>query len=78
MWVLLEAAVILDWGEFLYEMPVLPHAVYILLYLAAGVLSAGIILREMMSGGDGSGGSASLKEQGFCGNSQRPGRRMID
>lgn len=78
VWVLLEAAVILDWGEFLYEMPVLPHAVYILLYLAAGVLSAGIILREMMSGGDGSGGSASLKEQGFCGNSQRPGRRMID
>lgn len=52
VWVLLEAAVILDWGEFLYEMPVLPHTVYVLLYLAAGVLSVGILLKEMMSGGD--------------------------
>lgn len=43
VWVLLEAAVILDWGEFLYEMPVLPHAVYILLYLAAGIWAAGNI-----------------------------------
>ena len=46
VWVLLETAVILDWGEFLYELPVLPHAAYILLYLAAGVISVGIILRR--------------------------------
>lgn len=37
VWVLLEAAVILDWGEFLYELPVLPHTAYILLYLTAGI-----------------------------------------
>lgn len=46
VWVLLEMAAILDWGEFLYELPVLPHAVYISLYLAAGVLSVGTILRR--------------------------------
>lgn len=46
VWVLLEVAVILDWGEFLYEFPVLPHTVYILLYLVAGALSVGIILRK--------------------------------
>lgn len=46
VWVLLEAAAILDWGEFLYELPVLPHTVYILLYLMAGILSVGIILRK--------------------------------
>lgn len=34
---LLEVAVILDWGEFLYEYPVLPHAVYTALYLTAGI-----------------------------------------
>lgn len=61
VWVLLEAAVILDWGEFLYEMPVLPHAVYILLYLAAGILSAGIFLKEMMSGG-----AASRRKRELC------------
>lgn len=43
VWVLLEMAVILDWGEFLYELPVLPHAVYILLYLAAGIWAVVII-----------------------------------
>lgn len=34
---LLELAVILDWGEFLYEFPVLPHMVYTVLYLAGGI-----------------------------------------
>lgn len=37
VWVLLEMAVILDWGEFLYELPVLPHAAYRALYIAAGI-----------------------------------------
>lgn len=60
VWVLLEAAAILDWGEFLYELPVLPHIVYILLYLEAGAVSAGIILKEMMSCG-----AASLRKRGF-------------
>ncbi len=45
VWVLMETAVILDWGEFLYEQPVLPHIIYILFYLAAGVLAAGILWR---------------------------------
>lgn len=37
IWVLLEMAVILDWGEFLYELPILPHTAYVWLYFAAGV-----------------------------------------
>lgn len=36
-WLLLELAVVLDWGEFLYGQPVLPHIVYGLLYLSAGI-----------------------------------------
>lgn len=46
VWVILEMAAILDWGEFLYEQPVLPHAVYIGLYLAA-FFGGGIILKDV-------------------------------
>ncbi len=38
--VFLEMAVILDWGKFLYEKPVLPQGVFILCYLAAAVYAA--------------------------------------
>lgn len=43
--IFLELAVILDWGEFLYEFPVLPHAVYTVLYLAAGASALAVILK---------------------------------
>lgn len=48
---LLELAVILDWGEFLYEFPVLPHVVYTVLYLAAGIWALFAAWRGRMSGG---------------------------
>lgn len=50
VWVLLEVAVILDWGEFLYELPVLPHAIYILLYLTAGVWAGAVIGADIKKG----------------------------
>jgi len=53
VWALLEMAVILDWGEFLYELPVLPHIVYILIYIAAGLWAMGNIgagLRRQVKG----------------------------
>lgn len=52
VWVLLETAVILDWGEFLYELPVLPHGVYILLYIAAGIWAAGNIWTDCLQAGE--------------------------
>ncbi len=35
--VLLEVAAVLDWGEFLYDMPVLPKPVFVLFYLMAAI-----------------------------------------
>lgn len=37
VWILLELAVVLDWGEFLYRQMILPHAVCNMLYLTAGI-----------------------------------------
>lgn len=48
--VLLELAVILDWGEFLYEFPVLPHAVYTTLYLTAGIWALSVAWRTRREG----------------------------
>lgn len=47
-WVLFEMAVILDWGEFLYELPVLPGTVHVILYLGAAVLAAGVFVRNLV------------------------------
>ena len=47
IWMLLELAVALDWGEFLYNQPILPYTVYFALYLLAGIWSVLIIWKGM-------------------------------
>ena len=46
VWLFLEVAVILDWGKFLYNQPILPDAVYVTLHLLADVWAAIILWKN--------------------------------